>query len=105
MKTINEAVNERLSRINNMKRMQAEDMTEALYRKHPALRRIDSDLLDVRTSRMICSIEHDSEPLPHSTSARRTFVRREESTLKTTRSRRTSARSSHTVKDAATRAS
>ena len=64
MKTINEAVGERLSRLRNEKKMDADRRIEGIYRKYPGLKKIEGDLFDVRTSRMICSIEHDDEPLP-----------------------------------------
>ena len=64
MKTINDAINERLSRLRNLKEMESERRVESVYRRFPELRKIDRDLIDVRTSRMICSIENDSEPLP-----------------------------------------
>ena len=64
MKTINEAVGERLSRLKNEKKMDADRRIEGVYRKYPGLKKIEGDLFDVRTSRMICSIEHDDEPLP-----------------------------------------
>lgn len=64
MKTITEAINERLSHTRTLKKMDAEYYIEELYRKHPALKKLDADIFDVRTSRMICSIEHDKDPLP-----------------------------------------
>ena len=64
MKTISDAIDERLSRRRNIKRMDASDRVDAVYRKYPELAKIDSDLVGVRTSRMICAVEHDKEPLP-----------------------------------------
>lgn len=64
MKTITEAINERLSRTRNMMATETEDRIEATYARYPALKKIDSELVGVRTSRLICSIEHDKEPLP-----------------------------------------
>ncbi len=64
MKTIIDAVNERLARLKNLKEMESDDKRDALYRKFPGLRKIDNDLIDVRTARMICSIENDKEPVP-----------------------------------------
>ena len=64
MKTITDAINERLARTRNLKQMDAEDMIESVYRKHPKLSKIDADIIEVRSARMICSIEHDNEPLP-----------------------------------------
>lgn len=64
MRTITEAINERLSRTRNLKQMDAEERIEEVYRKHPKLAKIDADIIEVRSSRMICSIEHDMEPVP-----------------------------------------
>ena len=44
--------------------MDASDRVDAVYRKYPELAKIDRDLVGVRTSRMICAVEHDKEPLP-----------------------------------------
>lgn len=63
MKTINEAMGERLSRIRNEKQMDVNDMIELVYRKYPRLKKIDCDLVDVRASRLICSIEQDDAPV------------------------------------------
>ena len=63
MKTINEAMGERLSRIRNEKQMDVNDMIELVYRKYPGLKKIDCDLVDVRASRLICSIEQDDAPV------------------------------------------
>ena len=60
MKTITDAINERLARTRNLKQMDAEDMIESVYRKHPKLSKIDADIIEVRSARMICSIEHDN---------------------------------------------
>ena len=64
MKTINEAIGERLSRIKLEKQMDMNDMIERVYRKFPELKKIDGDLVDVRASRLICSIEQDDAPVP-----------------------------------------
>lgn len=64
MKTINEAIGERLSRIKLEKQMDMNDMIERAYRKFPELKKIDGDLVDVRASRLICSIEQDDAPVP-----------------------------------------
>lgn len=63
MKTISEAIDERLSQIRNLKKMDAENKIEAVYRRFPELRKIDNALLDVRTSKILCAIEHDEAPL------------------------------------------
>lgn len=63
MKTINEVMGERLSRIRNEKQMDVNDMIELVYRKYPGLKKIDCDLVDVRASRLICSIEQDDAPV------------------------------------------
>ena len=47
MKTINEAIGERLSRIKLEKQMDMNDMIERVYRKCPELKKIDGDLVDV----------------------------------------------------------
>ena len=52
MKTITDAINERLSRTRNMEKTDLE--------KQP---KNDSALVEVRTSRLICAIDHDKEPL------------------------------------------
>lgn len=64
MKTIIEANEERFSRIRTAKKLSAEENREITYKRFPELRKIDADIMNVRTSRMICSIEHDREPLP-----------------------------------------
>ena len=64
MKTINEAIGERLSRIKLEKQMDMNDMIEHVYRRFPELKKIDGDLVDVRASRLICSIEQDDAPVP-----------------------------------------
>ena len=56
MKTITDAINERLARTRNLKQMDAEDMIESVYRKHPKLSKIDADIIEVRSARTICSI-------------------------------------------------
>lgn len=64
MKTINEAIGERLAHIKNIKKMDGERAAEIVYKKHPKLRKIDGDLLEVRTQLMLCAIEHDKAPVP-----------------------------------------
>ncbi|MBR1796694.1 MAG: ATP-binding protein [Clostridiales bacterium] len=64
MKTITEAINERLARTRNEKQVEVQRTVDAVYRKHSKLRQIDEAMIDVRTSRLICSIEGDNEPLP-----------------------------------------
>ena len=63
MKTITDAINDRLFHLKNEKEMLSSRLTEATYNKYPELRRIDRDIFDVKTSRMICSIEHDTAPV------------------------------------------
>ncbi len=63
MKTITDAINERLSRTRNMEKTDLENRIEETYKKYPGLRKIDSALVEVRTSRLICAIDHDKEPL------------------------------------------
>lgn len=63
MKTISKAIEERLTQIRTLKKMDAETRIEAIYKRFPELRRIDNALLDVRTSRMLCALEHDEAPL------------------------------------------
>lgn len=63
MKTINEAVSERLSRIRNEKQLDANDLSERVYRAYPELKKIENNLVDVRASRLICSIEQDEAPV------------------------------------------
>ena len=63
MKTINEAISERLSRVRNEKQLDVNDMIERVYRAYPELKKIDCDLVDVRASRLICSIEQDDAPV------------------------------------------
>ena len=63
MKTISEAVNERLSRINNIKEVNKEDVIDAVYEKFPELKKIDSQLIEVRAEKLIASIEHDTDPI------------------------------------------
>ena len=64
MKTINEAIGERLAHIKNIKKMDGERAADLIYKKHPKLRKIDGDLLETRTKIMICAIEHDKAPVP-----------------------------------------
>lgn len=75
MKTISEAVNERLSRINNIKEVKKEDVIDAVHEKFPELRKLDSQLVEVRAEKLIASIEHDTDPME-------ALVKREEDILK-----------------------
>ena len=63
MRTISEAVNERLSQVRNNKEVKRNDVIRVVYEKFPKLRQIDADLVQTRAERLIASIERDEDPI------------------------------------------
>jgi len=63
MKTIIEAINDRLDQRQLSKRIETSERTEATYREYPKLYELDSKLLEVRSSKLISSLEQDKEPI------------------------------------------
>ena len=74
MKTITEAVNEHRSRTGYERERKVSEAYSRVYGMYPELKRIDSQLLEVRATRLISSIENDSDPVPQ-------LLRREEELL------------------------
>ncbi|MCQ2516007.1 MAG: hypothetical protein MJ094_04010 [Saccharofermentans sp.] len=64
MKSIKEVINNKLASIELDKSVRTDDRIEATYNAHPNLRRIDIDIVNVRSARLISVMEGDQAPLP-----------------------------------------
>jgi len=61
MKTIRSLIADRIVSDRVIKEIRREDMISLIYRAHPALEKIDEDLVDIRKQKLMAAMEHDTE--------------------------------------------